>query len=50
MQDGRINPAMLQAQQRGVIFDVGHGGAASGFACTAILTGIRPNSISTILP
>ncbi len=49
--DGKVNPAILPAQQRGVIFDVGHGGGSFVFstAVQAFKEGYYPNSISTDL-
>lgn len=49
--DGKVNPAILPAQKRGVIFDVGHGGGSFVFrtALQAFKEGFYPNSISTDL-
>lgn len=49
--DGKVNPAILPAQKRGVIFDVGHGGGSFVFrtAVQAFKEGWYPNSISTDL-
>lgn len=49
--DGRVNPAILPAQKRGVIFDVGHGGGSFVFrtAAQAFKEGFYANSISTDL-
>jgi dihydroorotase len=49
--EGRINPAILEAQKRGIIFDVGHGGGSFVFrtAVQAFKEGYYPNSISTDL-
>jgi len=49
--DGKVNPAILPAQKRGVIFDVGHGGGSFVFrtAVQAFKEGFYPNSISTDL-
>lgn len=49
--DGKVNPAILPAQKRGVIFDVGHGGGSFvwGTAIQAFKEGFYPNSISTDL-
>jgi dihydroorotase len=46
---GRLLPYLLQARKRGVIFDVGHGGAAFEFrqAVPAVQQGFPPDSIST---
>src|SRR5437763_3146704 len=48
---GHINPAMVQARKRGVIFDVGHGGGSFAWrvAIPAIKEGFLPDSISTDL-
>ncbi len=51
LQDGRVNPAMVAARQRGVIFDVGHG-AGSFYWYVAIPSfqqKFPPDSISTDL-
>lgn len=49
--DGKVNPIMWEARNRGVIFDVGHGGASFWFrnAMPAIQQGFLPDSISTDL-
>jgi len=49
--DGRVNPAILPAQKRGVIFDVGHGGGSFVWrtAVQSFKEGYYPNSISTDL-
>ena len=49
--DGMLNPDLLQAQKRGIIFDVGHGAGSFVFrnAIPAIKQGFIPNSISTDL-
>jgi dihydroorotase len=49
--DGKLNPIMLQARQRGVIFDVGHGAGSFWFrnAAPAVQQGFVPDSISTDL-
>jgi dihydroorotase len=49
VQDGRLLPAALAAKQRGVIFDVGHGGGSFDFtvAEAAIAQGTPPDSISS---
>ncbi len=46
---GRLLPYLLQARKRGVLFDVGHGGAAFEFrqAVPAVKQGFLPDSIST---
>ena len=48
---GKLRPFVLKAQQRGIIFDVGHGGGSFLFAqaIPAIKQGLKPNSISTDL-
>ena len=47
--DGRLLPAALAAKQRGVIFDVGHGGGSFDFtvADVAIPGGCTPDTISS---
>ncbi|WP_375412530.1 amidohydrolase family protein [uncultured Bradyrhizobium sp.] len=49
VQDGKLLPAALAAKQRGVIFDVGHGGGSFDFtvAEVAIPGGCTPNTISS---
>lgn len=46
---GRLLPYLLAARKRGVLFDVGHGGAAFEFrqAVPAVQQGFPPDSIST---
>jgi dihydroorotase len=48
---GRLRPFLAEAQKRGVIFDVGHGGGSFLFrqAVPAIRQGFLPDSISTDL-
>jgi dihydroorotase len=48
---GHVNPYLFEAQKRGVIFDVGHGGGSFVFnqAIPAVRQGFLPNSISTDL-
>ena len=48
---GHVNPAMIEARKRGVIFDVGHGGGSFAWriAVPAIRQGFLPDSISTDL-
>ena len=48
-ESGHVNPAMLEARKRGVIFDVGHGGGSFAWriAVPAIKEGFLPDSIST---
>src|SRR3954453_4954170 len=47
VQDGRLLPAALAAKQRGVIFDVGHGGGSFDFTVAepAIAQGCPPDPI-----
>ncbi|MGZ3347476.1 MAG: amidohydrolase family protein [Xanthobacteraceae bacterium] len=49
VQEGRLLPAALAAKQRGVIFDVGHGGGSFDFtvADPAIAQGCLPDTISS---
>ncbi len=49
VQDGKLLPAALSAKQRGVIFDVGHGGGSFDFtvADIAIPGGCTPDTISS---
>lgn len=49
--NGKLQPWTLEAQKRGIIFDVGHGGGSFQFeqAIPAIKQGLKPNSISTDL-
>lgn len=51
IENGKLQPWALQAQKRGIIFDVGHGGGSFQFAqaIPAIKQGLKPNSISTDL-
>lgn len=51
LQDGKILPAATEAKKRGVIFDVGHGGASFDFtvAEAAIPAGCGPDTISSDL-
>jgi dihydroorotase len=48
---GRVQPYILEARKRGVIFDVGHGGGSFVFrqAIPAMQQGVWPDSISTDL-
>ncbi|MDH5397266.1 MAG: amidohydrolase/deacetylase family metallohydrolase [Cyclobacteriaceae bacterium] len=50
-EDGKVLPYVKKAQERGIIFDVGHGGGSFWFsqAQPAIKQGFFPNSISTDL-
>jgi dihydroorotase len=49
VQDGRLIPAALAAKQRGVMFDVGHGGGSFDYtvAEAAIAQGCPPDTISS---
>jgi dihydroorotase len=49
VQDGRLLPAALAAKQRGVVFDVGHGGGSFDYtiAEAAIAQGCPPDTISS---
>jgi dihydroorotase len=49
--DGKVLPYLFEAQKRGVIFDVGHGGGSFSFrqAVPAVKQGFIPDSISTDL-
>jgi len=49
VQDGRLLPAALAAKERGVIFDVGHGGGSFDYtvAEAAIAQGCPPDTISS---
>ncbi|MFC1528822.1 amidohydrolase/deacetylase family metallohydrolase [Candidatus Latescibacterota bacterium] len=51
LEDGKVNPDAIKAQQQGRIFDVGHGAGSFVFlrAVPAIKQGFYPNSISTDL-
>lgn len=51
VENGKVQPFAFDAQKRGVIFDVGHGGGSFTFeqALPAIKQGLKPNSISTDL-
>jgi dihydroorotase len=51
LDDGKLNPGMLEGRKRGVIFDVGHGGGSFAWriAVPAIEQGFLPDSISTDL-
>jgi len=48
-ESGRLLPYLFEARKRGVLFDVGHGGAAFEFrqAVPAVKQGFPPDSIST---
>jgi len=49
--DGRVRPFVLEARKRGVLFDLGHGGAGFWFdqAVPAVKQGFWPNSFGTDL-
>src|SRR5919198_1943576 len=49
VQDGRLLPAALAAKQRGVVFDVGHGGGSFDYTICepAIAQGCPPDTISS---
>jgi dihydroorotase len=49
VQDGRLLPAATAAKQRGVVFDVGHGGGSFDYtvAEAAIAAGATPDTISS---
>jgi len=49
VQDGKLLPAALAAKQRGVIFDVGHGGGSFDYTVAepAIAQGCPPDTISS---
>lgn len=51
VENGKLLSWALEAQKRGIIFDVGHGGGSFQFeqAIPAIKQGLKPNSISTDL-
>jgi len=51
LDDGKLNPGLLEGRKRGVIFDVGHGGGSFTWrvAVPAIEQGFLPDSISTDL-
>jgi dihydroorotase len=51
LSDGKLNPILLEARKRGVIFDVGHGAGSFWFrnAVPAVKQGFLPDSISTDL-
>ena len=49
--DGKVNPAIFEAQKKGIVFDIGHGGGSFVFrtAVQAFKEGFYPNSLSTDL-
>jgi len=48
-EQGRVRPFVKEAQQRGILFDLGHGGAGFWFseALPALQQGLAPNSFGT---
>ncbi|MDR7047169.1 MULTISPECIES: amidohydrolase/deacetylase family metallohydrolase [Dyadobacter] len=50
-EDGQVHPFVLEARKRGILFDLGHGGAGFWFdqAVPAIKQGFYPNSFGTDL-
>ena len=50
-ENGKVKPFVFDAQKRGIIFDVGHGGGAFSWrqAVPSMQQGFRPNVISTDL-
>ena len=50
-ENGKVRPFVWEAQKRGIVFDVGHGGGSFVFgqAIPALDQGFKPNSISTDL-
>jgi len=50
-ENGKVRPYVWEAQKKGIVFDVGHGGGSFVFeqAIPAMEQGFRPNSISTDL-
>ncbi|MEO1009784.1 MAG: amidohydrolase/deacetylase family metallohydrolase [Bacteroidota bacterium] len=50
-ENGKVRDFVFEAQKRGILFDVGHGGGSFRFdqAIPAMEQGLRPNSISTDL-
>lgn len=50
-EDGKVRPYVFEAQKKGIVFDVGHGGGSFVFeqAIPAMGQGFYPNSISTDL-
>lgn len=50
-EDGNLRPRMFEARQRGIIFDIGHGGGSFfyEYAIPATQQGFWPNTISTDL-
>jgi dihydroorotase len=50
-ENGKVKPFIFEAQKRGIVFDVGHGGGAFSWrqAVPAVQQGFKPNVISTDL-
>lgn len=50
-ENGKVKPFVFEAQKRGIVFDVGHGGGAFSWrqAVPAVQQGFKPNVISTDL-
>lgn len=50
-ENGQVRPFVYEAQERGIIFDVGHGGGSFDFkhAIPAVEQGLKPNTISSDL-
>jgi dihydroorotase len=50
-ENGKVKPFVFEAQKRGIVFDVGHGGGAFSWrqAVPSIQQGFKPNVISTDL-
>ena len=48
-ENGKLRPYVFKAQQKGIVFDVGHGGGSFVFkqAVPAMKQGFKPNTIST---
>ncbi len=51
VESGRLRPFVLEAQERGIVFDVGHGGSSFAYSVAVPATdaGFWPNTISTDL-
>jgi dihydroorotase len=47
--DGRVHPAVLEARERGIVFDIGHGMGSFSFETARIMlaNGFRPDCISS---
>ena len=51
-ESGKVKPFIFEAQKRGIVFDVGHGGGAFTWrqaGCLSVQQGFKPNVISTDL-